>query len=142
MVRRYSEDIFTRIADGRIPLGWNDTVALDNVRIEHIAMAQHLPNTAPQSKSTSQKYTTEPRNPYDKTVNGLPCAAWNRDTEKCQKADKGETHTVGHVKYAHICGFCANVRHIVASHPESSCYSKKARDRPTHTTTQPQDKDF
>ena len=142
VVRRYSEDIFTRIADGRIPLGWSDTTALDNVRIEHIAMAQHLPTPAPQPKSSAYKHTAEPRNPYDKATNGIPCAVWNRDTEKCEKADRGETHTVGHVKYAHICGFCANVRHIVAGHPESSCYSNKARDRPAQTNTQPHDKDF
>lgn len=141
VVRRYSEDIFTRIADGRLPKGWKDPVALQGVRLEALAIMQHLPQTATQSKYPSQKTPAEPRNPYDKATVGIPCSVWNRDTDRCNKAERGESHSIGTIKYAHICGYCANVRHIVASHPESKCYSKKARDRPAATANISQ-KDF
>ena len=140
VVRRYSEDIFTRIADGRLPKGWKDPVALQGVRLEALAIMQHLlPQAQTQNRHNNQRFPSEPRNPYDKATSGTPCMVWNRDVERCTKAEKGESHTIGTNKYAHICGYCANVRHIVAAHPESRCYSKRARDRPAATANQSKD---
>ena len=42
-VRRYSEETFTQIADGRLPQGWDDQAAIDILRIEIIAAAGKAP---------------------------------------------------------------------------------------------------
>ena len=42
-VRRYLEETFTRIADGRLPRGWDDQAAIDILRIEVIAVAGKVP---------------------------------------------------------------------------------------------------
>ena len=126
IVRRYSEEVFTRIADGRIPRGWQNEVAISNVRLETIAMSS-IQTTEP--AHTHSKHSKDPRNPYIKDTMGTPCTVWNRDPDACDKAAKGETHGEPPQKYAHICGYCANVRQISAAHPEQRCYSKKASEK-------------
>ena len=124
VVRRYSEETFLRIADGRLPEGWLNPMALEVVRLGILATANLL-TTDPAAPHRQQG--RDPKNPYDKDTNGAPCLIWNRDPDRCDKAAKGESHGSGAQKLSHICGFCANVRHIVAHHPENRCYAKKAR---------------
>ena len=129
IVRRYSEEIFSRIADGRLPYGWHDKAALAAVRIDAIAMANLQPDDPPPTTSSKpiSRFHQDPKNPYDKADMGIPCVVWNRDPEACSKVGKGESHGTHPQKYIHICGFCAYVRRIVANHPESKCISKKSR---------------
>ena len=125
LVRRYSEEIFSQIADGRIATGWKDTSAINLIRIETIAMS-HIN----EDEATSTKYSRsngDPKKQYDKASMGIPCVVWNKESTNCEKAVKGEKHGSGSQTYVHICGFCAYVRRVVANHPEHKCYSKKAR---------------
>ena len=130
IVRRYSEETFTRIADGRLPHGWLDPVAINAVRLETLATSNIAAGELP-SESYRNSNSNNPKNPYDKETMGSPCSIWNRDQEKCDKASKGEAHGNPPNKYIHICGYCANVRHIVAAHPENKCYTKKSRTKRT-----------
>ena len=129
VIRRYSEDIFTRIGDGRIVNGWENTLAMEVIRLETIAISHY--QTSEVGTQQSKPYSRDPKNVFDKNVVGTPCVIWNREPEKCEKASKGEAHGSGQQKFAHICGYCANVRHLVANHPEVKCYSKKARTKQT-----------
>ena len=45
-VRCYSEEMFTRIADGRLPRGWDDQAAIDILRVEVIVAAGKAPTHA------------------------------------------------------------------------------------------------
>ena len=48
-VRRHSEEIFTRLADGHLPYGRRDEADINAVRIEIIAMAGNAPPPVPWS---------------------------------------------------------------------------------------------
>ena len=133
LVRRYSEEIFAQIADGRLPGGWSDTGAIDLIRIETIAMSN-----IGEYETTNTKYNSrsagDPKKQYDKASMGTPCIVWNKEASNCDKAQKGEKHGSGAQTYAHICGFCAYVRRVAANHPEHKCYSKKARAKQADTS--------
>ena len=132
VVRRYSEEIFSRIADGRLAAGWHDEAQINAVRLEVIAMAKFNSSDASASDNKPQNRShQDPKNPFDKETMGAPCLVWNRDPDKCEKAKRGESHGSGNQKYAHICGFCAYVRKVVAPHAEQKCYSKRARAKNT-----------
>ena len=89
-VRRYSEEIFTQVADGRLPRGWWDEEAINAVRVEMIAMACNAPPPAipaPAAAPADQRWQRAPdRGAFDCAACGAPCPAWNRDAEACTKA--------------------------------------------------------
>ena len=130
VVRMYSEEIFTRIADGRLPRGWMDEAAINAVRVEVIATTAHNPI---QGRQQSSRQTSSVGTAYDKATHGAPCPAWNRGADRCTKAEKGLSHGSGAQRMAHICGYCANVRHVVTNHTEAACYSKKSRPKASST---------
>ena len=104
---------------------------INAVRIEIIAMAGNAPPYAsPTAHATThaeaghkRHRAPDSRGAYDRATNGAPCYAWNRDPDSCIKACRGDAHGTGAQRMAHICAYCANVRHIVAAH------SKKSRDK-------------
>ena len=49
----YSEEIFTRVADGRLPRSWRDKTAINAVRIEVITMAGIAPPPPPTPTTSS-----------------------------------------------------------------------------------------
>ena len=129
LVRRYSEEIFSQIADGRLPQGWKETGAIDLIRIETIAMSNMDGNETGSTSKYTGRTAGDPKKQFDKASMGTPCIVWNRESSNCDKAQKGEKHGSGAQTYVHICGFCAYVRRVVANHPEHKCYSKKAREK-------------
>ena len=71
-VCRYSEEIFTRVVDGRLPRGWRDEAAINAVRVEIIAMAGNAPPSAASAPVSA---------PAD-----------HRDPQWCTKVARGEAH--------------------------------------------------
>ena len=84
---RYSEETFTRIADGRLPRGWDDQAAIDIV----IGVARKAPahahahaNAATPKAADCLKHAANVKNA--KASMGAPCGPWNRNPVACDKA--------------------------------------------------------
>ena len=139
-VRRYSEETFTRIADGRLPQGGHDQAAIDILRIEIIAAAGKAPfhchthgtgsaHAAVSKAADWPRHQADTKNVYDRASMGAPCGPWNRNWAACDKAWKGESHGAPPNRFTQVCGYCSNVRRITTTHPEAEFYSKKSRER-------------
>ena len=76
--RCYSEETFTRIADGRLPQGWDDQAAIDILCIELIAVARKAPghihtHVAAPKPTDRAKPPADVRNACDKVTLGVAC---------------------------------------------------------------------
>ena len=82
-VRRYSEETFTTIADGRLPQGWDDQAAIYILRIEVIAATGKAPvhshaHAAASKTADRPRHQADTKNSYDRTGMGAPCRPWNQ----------------------------------------------------------------
>lgn len=127
IVRQWSEEVFDRIADGRIPKGWKDPVILTNTRLSiiQIAAIHNQKNQSDQSYGRgSGSFQTVAYDKEDKS-SGKPCGPWNRAESQCTKATKGRYHVEDGLKLVHMCAYCAYKLGRVLPHSEAICSNKK-----------------
>lgn len=125
-VREWSEEVFDKIADGRLPSGWRDPMALANARFGQLQIAsiQRKQRQDPghgrgSGASQAPAFDREDRNM------GKPCGPWNRNESACDKANRGKYHTEDGLRYSHICAYCAYKLGRVLPHSEVNCANKK-----------------
>lgn len=126
IVREWSEEIFDRIADGRLPQGWRDPVALSNARFAQIQISSI--QRRPRQDPAPGRGTTAPSAPvYDKDDknSGKPCGPWNRAESSCEKTTRGRYHMEEGLKLVHICAYCAYKLGRTLAHSELVCANKR-----------------
>ena len=98
-----------------------------------------IPTAAQAEAGHRQRKAPDGTGAYYHATNGAPCPTWNRDPNSCTKARRDDAQSTGAQRMAHLCGYCANVRRIVAAHSEPVCYSKKSRDKGSASRNQEAD---
>lgn len=126
IVRGWSEEIFDRIADGRLPKGWKDPAALMYARLAQIQIAAITPAPNNDTGYARGRSTTRPA-VFDRDDRdaGKPCGPWNRSEASCTKAARGQSHQEDGLKLVHMCAFCAYKLGKVLYHSEAVCSNKK-----------------
>lgn len=120
-VRPWSEDIFSRVADGRLARGWADAQEIQNLRMK-ISQASTAKITIPkdQPQAPPQQKSHQFPNMYDHLRGGPPCVNFN--------SAKGCLLPSGHVsngkKLVHICAFCLFNSSAARPHSEYYCRNK------------------
>lgn len=122
-VRPWSEDIFSRVADGRLAKGWADTQEIQNLRMK-ISQASTakigVPKDIQQAASAQQKQHQFP-NMFEHLRGGPPCVNFN--------SAKGCLLPSGHLlngkKLVHICAFCLFNASAARPHSEYYCRNKQ-----------------
>lgn len=127
IVRNWSEEIFNRIADGRLPLGWTDPAALLNARTAQIQIATIKLATSRQESGYGRSNTGSQAPAFDRDDKsmGKPCGPWNRNEANCDKAAKGKAHMEDDLKLVHMCAYCAYKLGKMLGHSEAACGNKR-----------------
>lgn len=125
-VRRWSEEVFSRISEGRLASGWH---SYDEIQRMRMVIAQSKPITTRQQNQSSVKDSYTRRYPHQNQPNqpqqdilkgGPPCPEYNSST--------GCTLNSGHIKNGkrliHICSFCLHQTSASNTHPEAYCRNK------------------
>ena len=139
--RRWSEQVFKLISDGRLLLGWDDPGAIKDLQRD-ICTSSNRPATfsyshqshtvsQPQSFQSTPSFTQQfnsPVNPppqlmrSDKDSDDKPCHQWNWGRD----CDFTATHGALPAKFLHNCAWCAyRFKRLHAPH-EQDCLKKKA----------------
>lgn len=122
-VRRWSEEVFSRISEGRLVNGWHATQEIQRLRM---IIAQSKPFTAraysqSQPRDNSGRRHLPQAQPQSEILKGgPPCPDFNCNT--------GCTLKSGHIKdgkrLVHVCSFCLINTSAANSHPEAYCRNK------------------
>lgn len=123
-VRRWSEEVFSRIAEGRLSSGWHST---DEIQRMRMILGQSKPLSARSLNYMAQRdygrkppahTQSQPQNEIMK--GGPPCPDFN--------APGGCVLKSGHVKdgkrFVHICSFCLYNTSAANPHSEAHCRNK------------------
>lgn len=124
-VRRWSEEVFSLIAEDRLPGGWAATARIQNLRtgMSRVDAARLVaprdvahPN---RDASHSKRPATQTYHPDTVLRGGPPCAAFN--------SPQGCTSQSGHMlngkKQIHVCSYC--LLNNAAAHSEAMCRNKQ-----------------
>lgn len=121
-VRRWSEEVFSRISEGRLINGWH---AYDEIQRMRMVIAQSKPIIPKQSQTHykdnfNKKHLSQPQSQFDINKGGPPCSDYNSPT--------GCTLNSGHIKQGkrqiHVCSFCLHNTSTANNHPETYCRNK------------------
>lgn len=121
-VRVWSEEIFTLIAEGRLPDGW-----AAHSKIQMLRMTISRASTAKLSTQNLHQNPTHPRirqatapsaHPNDNLRGGTPCINYNSP----QGCLLQSGHYVSGKKLLHICAFC--LWNSATPHPHAECYCR------------------
>lgn len=122
-VRRWSEEVFSRISEGRLPNGW---LSQDEIQRMRMIIAQSkpittkpLPYTYPK-ENFGKRQAQQNQSQHDILRGGPPCPDYNSAT--------GCTLNLGHIKngkrLVHVCSFCLHNTSAANTHPEAYCRNK------------------
>lgn len=121
-VRPWSEEVFTLIAEGRLPEGWSSHEKIQMLRLTisrastaklHAQNAQHN-NTQPRYRQTAGSANQS----NESLRGGSPCINFN-SPQGCQLQPG---HFVNGKKLLHICAFC--LWNSATPHPHPECYCR------------------
>lgn len=122
-VRRWSEEVFSRISEGRLASGWHATDEIQRLRM---ILAQSKPMTTRPNTQNQQRDVFNRRQPSqsqpqaDILKGGPPCPDYN-STAGCSLKS-------GHIKdgkrLVHICAFCLHNTSATNTHSEAHCRNK------------------
>ena len=137
--RRWSERVFRHIAEGILPFGWADILALKDLQRDVCATGKRINffeqksdfarKQYSQLSSASQAASSEPHSSqahsaakeYDRTRDGKPCYAWNWGRDCGFSASHGTAPDLS----PHVCAWYAYRYHRMNSHSEKDCNNKK-----------------
>lgn len=122
-VRRWSEEVFSRISEGRLANGWH---AYDEIQRMRMVIAQSKPSAPRQQtqgyykENFNKRQQTQAQAQLDIHKGGPPCPDYNSTT--------GCTLNSGHIKHGkrmvHVCSFCLINTSAANNHPEAYCRNK------------------
>lgn len=124
-VRPWSEEIFSLVAENRLPEGW-----LDVGKIQLLRMSISRTSTAKfgaQKDYKSRQSQSGTHQNGDNWKGGLPCLPYN-SAEGCSLPSG---HTIAGRRMQHICANCFHATGATYPHPEVNCRNKN-RNRPHH----------
>lgn len=121
-VRRWSEEVLSRITEGRLPNGWNSTDEIQRIRR---ILAQSKPLSArpfPQSKQRDNFSRRQPKAQHQNEIikGGPPCPEYNSNTGCTQKSE----HIKDGKRLVRIRSFCLYNTSPANNHPEAFCRNK------------------
>lgn len=130
-VRRWSEEVFSMVAEKRLPDGWRSTARIQNLRTgmsrvdgARLALStnnQHTTGNTQHSGSNYQKKLTNQGHASEALKGGPPCTAFNSS----QGCSLPSGHLVNGVKQIHICSYCLPNTAAAHPHPEARCRTKQ-----------------
>lgn len=128
-VRSWSNEVFTRVADGRLPEGW---AATQEIRMLRLSIAQVNSAKLPKQKEYHQSRTGQQQQAQqgyqDNLRGGPPCVNYNSQ-RGCQYQSG---HLVKGKKVTHICAFCLFNSAAARPHAEFYCRNKQRQGSQTH----------
>lgn len=125
-VRRWSEEVFSLVAENRLPRGW---LSSDKIQLLRISMSKI--STA-RLQTARDPYKQKPQAAIGNTASdywkaGPPCRAFN-SSDGC---DLQPGHMVNGRRVQHVCSYCFVSAAATFPHSEQSCRNKY-RDRTHH----------
>lgn len=125
-VRRWSEEVFSRISEGRLYKGWHSTDEIQRMRMI-LAQSKPLVPTPSRSYTTTQNHdnfnrrnAAQSQSQPEILKGGPPCPDYN--------STSGCTLRSGHIKdgkrLIHVCAFCLHNTSATNTHPEPFCRNK------------------
>lgn len=119
-VRPWSNQVFSRVAEGRFAHGWASTheIQLLRISISQTSTAK-LANTTNDHQGTGRQHQLAQAN--DQMRGGPPCMSYNSQ-RGCQLPSG---HIVNGQKLVHICAYCLFNASATRQHPEFFCRNKQ-----------------
>lgn len=122
-VRRWSEEVFSLMAEGRLPNGWAETAKIQNLRtgMSRVDSAR----LAIQKEGAISKKQASYAQTHNSEVmrGGPPCQAFNTD----QGCSLPSGHVSGGKKQIHVCSYCLLNNAAAHPHSEAVCRNKQRR---------------
>lgn len=120
-VRRWSEETFSRIAEGRMLNGWHSYDEIKRLRMiisQSKPISTHQPPT--QKEQSYKRHTQGSQQGYEMLRGSPPCPAYNSTTG----CNLNSGHISNGKRMVHICAFCLHNTSAVNPHPEAQCRNK------------------
>lgn len=116
-VRHWSEEVFSLVAENRLPCGWPSTNKIQLLRIS----LSKVPN---EKLSNHQDVFPRPRAAaqQDNWKGGPPCHAFNA----CDGCNLPAGHLLNSRRMQHVCAFCFFTNGSTFHHPEVNCRNKNS----------------
>lgn len=118
-VRRWSEEVFNLVAEGRLPRGWAETSRIQNLRTG-MSRVDSARLTYPKEATNAKKSSAYGQS-ADHLRGGPPCQSFN--------SPQGCSQQSGHVsngkKQIHVCSYCLVNNASAHPHSEAHCRNKQ-----------------
>lgn len=127
-VRSWSNEVFSRVADGRIPEGW---AATQEIRMLRLSIAQVSSARLPKQREPHQpKFSQQSvmQQSQENLRGSPPCVNYNSQ-RGCQYQSG---HVVNGKKVTHICAFCLFNSAVPRPHSEFYCHNKQRQEAQSH----------
>lgn len=132
-VRPWSEEVFSLIGEGRLPMGWEDTRHIQMLRmtISRASTARLYGNKEHYTKNRQFQGQAQSHahahNAHEQMKGGPPCPQYNSQ-QGCQLASG---HNVRGKKMIHVCSYCITELSVSYPHSVVNCRNK-ARSETQH----------
>lgn len=126
-VRPWSNEVFSRVAEGRLSEGW---ASYNEIQLLRIAISQaSIAKLTPSQQDGQQGFrSTQPSFSNDQLRGGPPCVNFN--SQKGCSLPSG--HIVNGQKLTHICAYCLFNAAVARPHSEFYCRNKQRQPTTTH----------
>lgn len=130
-VRPWSEEVFSLIAEGRLPRGWDDVHGIQMLRMtisraSTAKLDQARDNTTRSKPFQQQGFQSQAGFDQNQQKGGPPCQSFNSS----QGCSLQSGHMVQGKKMIHVCSYCISELSVAYPHSFVQCRNKKRMDRP------------
>lgn len=122
-VRPWSEEVFSLIAEGRLPRGWDDVHRIQMLRMTISRASTAKLDQNRDNAACLRQFQQQPA--YDQQKGGPPCQGFNSS----QGCALSSGHVVQGKKMIHVCGHCISELSVAYPHSIMQCRNKKRTDR-------------
>lgn len=119
-VRRWSEEIFSMVAEGRLPKGWFSTGRIQLLRMSMSRLDAARIGAPKNDQQTRRFNNNSSQQEQTNRGGGPPCPAFNSPSGCALFSG----HMVNGRKMLHICAFCLYQNSATNHHSESQCRNK------------------